>query len=362
MLTVGVLGASGFIGNRAVEMLLDQGYTVRPIVRTAASLAHLTRSNELDCRIANALDPSALQQAFTGCDMIIHSVLGSPGLIRGAAEPAYRAAHKAKVRRMIYLSTMCVHTQAPPVGTTESSPLSDRQPFPYNSAKIAAERSLLRLRKQGSVEVVIFRPGIVFGPKSRWIVDLANSLLQETAYLINDGQGVFNAVYVDNLIHAISLATTATDADGEAFFVGELEQVTWADFYRPVAIALGIDPDTIPHVPAPPLTRSWKKQLLEPIWDSAAVQKLLSLLSDEFKQTLKQSLRKRSPSSLVQPKVTKPKLVVTQEMAALQQGQYKLPLTKAEKVLGYTPLVSFPEACDRCIHWLAAMGYPVISK
>ncbi|NER83091.1 MAG: SDR family oxidoreductase, partial [Leptolyngbya sp. SIO1D8] len=122
MTTVGIVGASGFIGRRTVELLDQHGFTVRPIIRTQASASRLP-SQDYDYRIANAFDRSALQKAFQGCDVVIHSVLGSAGLIRGAIAPAYQAAQAAGVRRFIYLSTMCVHGQAPVPGTDESSPL-----------------------------------------------------------------------------------------------------------------------------------------------------------------------------------------------------------------------------------------------
>lgn len=360
MLKIGILGASGFIGNRAVEILHAEGYEVCPIVRTKASVARVAHSN-IDCHIANALDQSALERAFRGCDVVVHSVLGSPGLIRGTVVPTYKAASKAGVHRLIYLSTMCVHGQAPAPDTNEESHLSDRQPFPYNSAKIYAERKLLQLRKKGAVEVVIFRPGIVFGPRSRLIVRLVGELLQGTAYLVNEGKGICNTVYVDNLVYAMRLAMTADKVDGEAFFVGEQELVTWSDFYRSTAEALGINPAQIHHVSAPKFTSSWKKRILEPVWDSMMAQKVLSLFSDQLKQTIKRAIsrRKKSLSLSSQVSLAKPQLVMTPEMAALQQCQYKLPLAKAEEKLSYQPIVSFPEACDRCMDWLATQGYSV---
>jgi nucleoside-diphosphate-sugar epimerase len=52
---------------------------------------------------------------------------------------------------------------------------------------------------------------------------------------------------------------------------------------------------------------------------------------------------------------------ISPTMAALYQCQYKLPDQKAQKILGYEPIVSFSEACDRTIRWLATQNYPVIS-
>jgi nucleoside-diphosphate-sugar epimerase len=55
-----------------------------------------------------------------------------------------------------------------------------------------------------------------------------------------------------------------------------------------------------------------------------------------------------------------PQPIASLEMALLHQCQYKLPDTKARKVLGYQPGVSFAEAGRRTVGWLAFAGYPVI--
>ncbi len=356
MLKVGVVGASGFVGYRAVEMLHDAGLAVRPIVRHASSLQPFTQIG-LDGSVANAFDQVALEHAFSGCDVVIHSVLGSSGLIRGSVAPAYRAAQKAGVRRLIYLSSMIVHTSAPAPGTTESTPFIENQPgFPTHVAKIDAERKLLRLRQQGAVEVVIFRPGIVFGPRSRWVAELAEQLTQGTAYFIHDGSGVCNTVYVDNLIHAMQLAMTAPDADGEAFFVGDRERVTWFEFYRPFATALGIDLKQIPQLVPPNFTHSRKQEWIRSIRESEAVQKGLALLSDDLKQQLKQISQTRANTipETNSPPATKREPVVTEMMSILQQSQYKLPVEKAARILGYEPIVGFETGCDRSIEWLMA--------
>ncbi|MBD2459682.1 NAD(P)-dependent oxidoreductase [Oscillatoria sp. FACHB-1407] len=359
MLTVGVIGASGFIGQRIAEVLHTQEKAnVRAIVRSQASSSQL-RLSGVDHRIANALDQSALEKAFKGCDVIIHSATGSPGFIRGTMDATYKAAQRANVRRLIYMSSMCVHGQAPAPGTREESPLRKPQPFPYNSAKIDSERSLLKLRSRGSVEVVIFRPGIVFGPRSPRIIEIANQILNGTAYLVNGGQGICNTTYIDNLVHAVVLAMYADGIDGQAFFIGEHEQVTWAELYHLLARALGVKPDQIPVVaPVGPQ----KTSLKQTIADSVLVQKLLASISDDLKQSVKKLLGKQKTASAP---VSQPPLIgvqgskqvercVTYEMTLLHQSPYKLPYNKAEQRLGYTPIVRFPNAFQQTVEWLAA--------
>ncbi|WP_225886839.1 NAD-dependent epimerase/dehydratase family protein [Pseudanabaena sp. ABRG5-3] len=362
MMKIGIVGATGFVGNRATEVFLAQGHEVRPVVRSASSADRLTIKN-LDYQIASAFDQSQLADAFKGCDVVIHSILGSPGLIRGSVEPTYKAAQKAGVRRIIYLSSMIVHRSAPAIGTTEASPLVEKQQFPAHPAKIYAERKLLKLREKGSVEVVIFRPGIVFGPRSRWVSDLASQLSQGTAYFINEGQGICNSVYIDNLIHGIQLGISTPSADGEAFFVGDRERVTWFDFYRPFAEAFGVDPAQIPSLPIPEFHHSRKRELISAVTNSQFVQKFLASVPEDFKQNLKNIVPKRNKSSVaVIPQVEevkqvehKPTPVVNEMMAELQQSQYKLPFDKAERILGYEPIVSFDEGCRLSIDWLSQL-------
>lgn len=370
MVKVGILGANGFIGRRAVEMFLERGYEVVPIVRNESRIVDLPQT-DLEWRFANALDETTLTRAFADCEIILHSVLGSAGMIRASAKPAYRAARNAGVRRLVYLSTMCVHGQAPETGTTEASPLKTPQAFPYNSAKIAAEQTLLRLQNQDGrdgVEVVIFRPGIVFGPRSRWIVGLAEELTHGRAYVTREGQGICNTIYVDNLIHAIHLSNTVQAANGEAFFVGEDEAVNWLEFYQPFAEAFGVDSSTIARLEVPQFSSSLKQRLSQQVWDSVAVQSLLAKISEDQKEQLKKKLsgvlpkKKKKPKTAPSPTETsqpQPPPSVSREMAALQAGSYKLPLAKAKRVLGYTPLVTLPEACNQCIEWLRKEGYRV---
>src|SRR5689334_13753668 len=278
MIKLAVLGANGFIGTRIIEMFALSNLTeVRPIVRNYSSLARASRF-QLDSRVADAFDQEALQAAFQGCDVVIHAVAGDLKTILGTLTPVYQAAQKAGVRRMIYLSTASVHGQSPQPGTDESSVLSDQQALPYNNAKVRAERTLSQLRSQGDVELVMLRPGIVFGPRSSWVINFADALLARQASLLNRGAGICNSIYVDNLVHAIYLAATEAEADRQTFLLGDQECVTWADLYHPIAKALGYD---LAHLPEGTVSEQDAEQKLsllerlEPIRVSKPVQGLL---------------------------------------------------------------------------------------
>ena len=111
----------------------------------------------------------------------------------------------------------------------------------------------------------------------------------------------------------------------------------------------------IPQLMAPEFSHSWKQQVMGSVWNSQLVQKILATVSDDLKQKIKSGIPKRNKPSteIFQEVETKPQPMVTEMMAELQQSQYKLPFDKAEKILGYKPIVSFDEGCRRSLEWLA---------
>ena len=70
IMKVAVLGASGYIGSRFVEMLhLSELAEVCLVVGRFSSLAGVARF-DLDWRIADALDEEALAKAFDTCEAV----------------------------------------------------------------------------------------------------------------------------------------------------------------------------------------------------------------------------------------------------------------------------------------------------
>ena len=124
--TVGIVGASGFIGSRLVEWLILRNLAnVRPIVRSFKGMARLARF-DLDCRVADATDRAALETQLKGCEVLFHCVVGGRDAILKSAEAAYRAAKRTGLQRLVYLSSAVVHGHDPTPGTHDDSDLVTR--------------------------------------------------------------------------------------------------------------------------------------------------------------------------------------------------------------------------------------------
>lgn len=388
---IAVLGASGFIGSRIVEMLTlgcsfepksptlrTASYTVIPVVRSFASLARLSRF-ELDCRVVHDFNEEALVSAFTGCDYVIDAIGGDANVLLGSIEPIYKAAQNARVKRLIYISSASVHGQAPAAGTDESSPLSTNQVQPYNNLRVVAEEKLQQLRKGGTTELVILRPGIVYGPRSkRWTANIADDLLSGNALLLNEGRGICNSVYIDNLVQAaiLSMVAPTKSCDSKAYIISDKEEVSWRNMYMSIAKALGPNAKPIKNLNFEEKSlASLVDDELDPISTVRAnplSKFILPVLPGKLKQVVKAviytlkdngapsrwQLPKKQLSANGEYSTQKP----SYEMASLMLCQYKLPITKAQQDLGYEPHISYKLAQERSCEWLGFAGYPITNS
>ncbi len=367
---VGIIGAGGFIGGRLAEWLtLRDLADVRPIIRSFKSMARLARF-DLDCRVADATDQIALQKQLQGCEILFHCVVGGRDTILKSAKVAYLAAAGAGVRRMVYLSSAVVHGPNPEPGTNDDSELVARQPFSYNVSKVMAEQMLRRLRTDGKVEVVTLRPSIVFGPYSQlFTVQVASDLLNGNAYLVDNGMGICNSVYVDNLVQAMWLAAVVEQAANQDFIVTDGTRVTWRDLYSSVAEAVGVDPECIPTFEETSLWKQYREQRLAKLRSAGkrfgwAVRESLppgfagtvrGMLPSRLGSAIKpwwSSLQNPSIEALPTPDGKSPLPIIDREIASWQSCRYRLPIEKARHLLGYEPQVTFTEGCRRTEEWL----------
>lgn len=354
---IAIIGASGFVGLRLVERLHLTGQAeVVPIVHQYRSLAVLGRFT-LPWRVVNPSDPAALGDALKGCDAVVHAALGDPGQIVTMAEALYPAAERAGIKRIVALSSAAVHSLTPASGTDETTPILTNQKSDYNTAKAKAEVVLDAARRRGKVELVQLRPSIIHGPRSRLVADLASQILGGTAYLVDQGSGICNAVSVDNLIDAIWLALTTPAADGNTFLVNDREVVTWREFYAAIAAGVGSDLSGV-HAVQPPEFKASPSEKLARIAATKTVQATLPLVPARVKRLAKAAAAAWATpgpgAGWSLPEAPRPR--VTEEMCQLQACRWRFPTAKAERVLGFAPALTFADGMKRTATWLEFTG------
>jgi len=240
-----VTGATGFVGSRLVEALVQRGQSVACLIRKSSNPQFL---QTLPVRLieGDLESPAAIHGALRGIETVYH-VAGS---IKAANRDSYFRVNQIGTRRLlealaegspglkrfIHVSSLAAAGPSPADrGLTE-----DVKPNPiswYGESKLESEREALRYA--GTFRVTILRPSAVYGPRDR--ETLAIFRMVKGGCLLTPGRFTrrFSLIYVDDLITALMSAGEQDTPSGEVFFVSRPEMYTWEQVGAAIALALG---------------------------------------------------------------------------------------------------------------------------
>jgi hypothetical protein len=230
--------------------------------------------------------------------------------------------------------------------------------MPYATAKAVSEVWLRERLGAAPLEITVLRPGIVWGVRSPHTVDIVKRLLNKTAFLVDRGQGIFNGIYIDNLLASIRACCDHPSGVDGFFNVADAEPVSWREFFAALAIDLDFELDSLPRVPGDRFP--WSK--------NAAVDYVQSLpvansLYHRFKHSIQPSLKSALRSQLAGPyeyhrfaRSYAKKPQVDRETWHLQKVRHKLPTTKFARHFRFSAPVSFREGISKTVSWLSFLG------
>ncbi|HEX2853345.1 MAG TPA: NAD(P)-dependent oxidoreductase [Opitutaceae bacterium] len=351
---IAVIGGNGFIGSRIVEQLhLANEHAVVPVVRGASSLARPARF-KLEWRLADALDATALRTALEGCDAVVHAAAGRGRELERMPAILCAAAAAAGIKRVVYLSSMSVHGVTPEPGTNEHSPLVTTHASEEINHRVIGEQVFFQRCERLHLEGIALRPGLVYGPRSAWFADLVRDLREGRAWWFGDGRGIFNGIYVDNLVSAVFSALAApAAATGKPYLVGDEDTVTWREFYLATTALVGAHPRRIANVTQIPAEKTNARSRLRRLADSRGVQAVVPVMPSGVKRFAKYMLS--TPAGPVDSWAPQPTRApaVTAELALQQQCRWRFPHKRAARALGFHAPVTFALGLKRTAAWLA---------
>lgn len=241
-----VTGAGGFIGLRMVERALERGMHVRGLDLSPEAVARVEAAGA-EGVVGDVTDEASVRRLCEGADVVFHaaaiiSEAGDWAVMRRVnvegTRLAARVAAESGARRFVQLSSCMVHGFTFPRYVDEDGPLRGEN-NPYCQTKIESERVAMSFHEPGAMEVIVIRPGDVYGPGSvPWVVRPIELIRSRMMALPDGGRGIMNHVYVDNLIDAIVLALEK-DATGEAFLVTDGAETTFAEYFGRLARMVG---------------------------------------------------------------------------------------------------------------------------
>ena len=360
MSEITIIGAGGYVGTALSESLILDGYErVRAVVRAYRSLAGLARfGSQVSIRVADAEHPDELREAIRGSSVVVNVTTGAPKTIIRSTAAILDACVREKVRRLVHLSSAVVFGEARSPSLTDDSPPLRKHWMPYARAKAASERFLRNLLESSPIEIAVLRPGIVWGPRSPHTRDIVESLLDKRAFLVDEGKGVFNGIYIDNLIYSIQ-ACINDKVDIRGFYnVADQERVTWREFYSQLATSLDYDMARIVHVSSRHFPWS-RRAAIDYLQALPGVNQLYHRLKSHVPAGVKASLKARLSGCVTYERPVpsyQSSPYVSRELWHLQRTCYKLPTTKFARRFDLAVPVSFGEGVLRTLAWLSHIG------
>jgi len=230
-----VAGASGFIGTRLIEKLaVEDGFVVTALVRDIAK-AHRLRALGVHTIVADLSNRPDIDGAVRGHHTVInlaHDFKRSQrNNLRNFANLS-EACTKHGVQHFVQVSSIVVYDDWPVGNISEES--SFGQPgTEYKNTKVAIENALQRSSDKGLLHSSILQPTIVYGPYSwLWTDFVVEKLLSGTVVLPAQGEGICNAVYVDDVVDALMLAAMRPGRSGEKYIISGPTPPTWREYFE----------------------------------------------------------------------------------------------------------------------------------
>ncbi len=257
-----VTGGTGFIGSKVVDLLVENGHSVRLYSRHPG-LPERLAGKDVSLFSGDLREPDSLLDAMAGMDRFYH--IGElKNTTPRAAEKNVQLVEriidhlgKSGIKRLIFVSSLTVAgipSRTP--ATEETAPavvLEDH----YTRYKLRCENLLAE--EVSGAEFVVVRPGVVYGSGSRHLGGLITAIERFGPIgfpFIGKGGAVAPLIHVQDLARALYRAGIEPGAANRIFNLSDGLGHTWSDFFSAIAASCGTKFRIIPlpsfalHVPA----------------------------------------------------------------------------------------------------------------
>ncbi|KAF1846527.1 NAD(P)-binding protein [Cucurbitaria berberidis CBS 394.84] len=334
--TVLVLGGGGFLGTAVVERLLETGRWTSIVVSSRNPNQQIPNISYRKSDICDEKSVTALIDDVKP-RLVVHLV--SPRYnaepqqlydcnVKGTSMFLDVCQKSSHVKALLYTSTNRVIANSPPAILTEDDIelfTESSKTHPYCKTKAIADAMVLAANGD-SLKTAILRVPIVYGGRDQHmevVMDFFDKGQQKMQ--LGDNRALFEIVNIDNAAHAHVLAAKALlsptsrdrDISGHAFSITDGNPMGWYDFARKVWAEAGdkTTPDEVKVVPF------WVLFFAASTWEW-----LLWL------------------STLGMVRATK---FNWYNINTMKEGSCVLDISKAEKMLGYSPIISTEEGIRR---------------
>lgn len=233
-----VTGATGFIGGRLTERLIEAGWSVRVLVRDAAKLGPSSLSR-CEVLVGDVLDALAMARAVKDVDVIFHC---AANVSTWDSWDAYYFVNVCGVQNLMNAIeqenpglTRLVHVSSVDVYGFPDLPCDERcqitgGDFAYGKSKFQGENLVRTMADKIGISYTVIRPANVIGPGSQFIKRIGAELKSGVMLTVDGGHTNAGLLYIDNLVDYMIWAADADEAHQQCYNVRDAYEVDWATF------------------------------------------------------------------------------------------------------------------------------------
>jgi len=238
-----VTGGTGFVGRSLVDGLLARGYRVRAIGRRPVVRWRVTA--EVEHIRADISEPGVLEAAVKDVDEVYHLAAATDGdsdyYQRVTVEAGERLLTLIAANgggRVIFVSSASVYDAGSMTGEAtidEDFPLEHNPDARglYARTKTEAELRARAFLNHRTVKLTIVRPGLVYGPRSRNVLNgVAFSLRNRLLITTGTPRKQLPVIYIDDLVDILMRIASSEIAVGRIYNVAHPEMPTTAQFLK----------------------------------------------------------------------------------------------------------------------------------
>ena len=230
-----VTGANGFVGSHLVDLLLEQNFKVRCIVRKTSNLKWLI-NKDIEIYDTGLFDNEGLRKAFKDAEYIFHvaGVVKSKrpeGYFKGNVETTRNLLetaleYKQKIKRVLIVSSS---TAAGP--SLDEKPVNEKSEChpitTYGRSKLAEEK--LAQTYMDRIPITICRAPAVYGERDTEILIFFKTFDKGLMTTIGFDKKLVSLIHVCDLVNGFLLAALNDKAAGEVYFISSEKYYTWQE-------------------------------------------------------------------------------------------------------------------------------------
>jgi nucleoside-diphosphate-sugar epimerase len=247
-----VTGGNGFIGSFLLPLLIDNGFSVRCLVRQKSNLSWI-QSLDVQYVYGDIRDRESLVQTVDDVDYVFHLAaairthdwhtynqtnhIGTKNLVETCTQ------RNPYLKRFVYVSSIAA---AGPSNDrrikTEDDPCKPCND--YGKTKLLGENAVRNLC--GSVPFVIIRPPNVYGPGEREFFNIVRVVEKGIIPRFGNGEKQTTLCHVEDLVRGILLAATSGNAVGKTYYITDGSCYSYREIIHEIARSLGVSGLTLP--------------------------------------------------------------------------------------------------------------------